>query len=589
MEKFKLRADPLIQIVGGKVEDRLSIRSRLEGAGFRVAEAEVGTGATVQFKALLPDMVLLDESVVSTDGFCVCRAIRGTPGCRNVPIFILSEPGNRDVIRNAFVAGVTDVINKPINWPVFNNRVRYMLRASDAFTAVINKQRKIQDLTFLDPLTGLANRSMFMTALEKCLVNDSAESKQLSVMLMDLDHFKNINSSLGHHVGDGLLKNAADRICACIREAQYVVPLQAHAFNTFISRLGGDEFGIIFSKTDSAAVVSSVARKINEALARPFFVDGNEIFISVSIGVSVFPQDGDAAKTLVKYAELAMYSAKDKGKNAFKFYEKKLAFKAKERLTFEGYVRKAVLSEEFSVHYQPQVCLQSGKIIGAECLARWNHPILERISPETFIPMIEDLGLIAPFTDWVIRQVSQQHLVWKKEGVKQVRVAVNVSNKNFVSQLLPDKVGKAFQTNNLNPEVLEIELTESVLAERDEATLNILKLLRKMGVPIAVDDFGTGYSSLACLKIFPIDRIKIDRFFIRDILTSVQDAAIVKAIIAMAHSSEKTVVAEGVESREQLRLLKAMGCDVGQGFFFSPAVSGAAFAQLLRDERVLAA
>ncbi len=289
----------------------------------------------------------------------------------------------------------------------------------------------------------------------------------------------------------------------------------------------------------------------------------------------------------MKHADLAMYHAKERGKNGFQFYKKSLNIKAKERLEFENDVRKAVKNEEFTLYYQPQVNIGDGSIIGAEALTRWKHSHRGMVSPADFIPAIEELGLIIPFTDWVINQTGKQQAAWQQEGLPTTRIAINISSKNFIHQNIPDKITKMLQIHNLNPRFLELELTESVLAEQSIETIAVLQKMKKLGLAISVDDFGTGYSSLVYLKTFPIDIVKIDRFFIKDILTSHQDAAIVKAIIAMAQSMEIKVIAEGIEEKEQFDLLQKMGCTYGQGFLFSSAVPPETFAQMIKDDAPL--
>jgi diguanylate cyclase (GGDEF)-like protein len=478
-----------------------------------------------------------------------------------------------EAIHCAFDSGATDFITKPINWAVLNYRVKYMLRASEAFHDVIDKQQQIQELAFFDHLTGLANRTLFKDTLEVTLAESAKEESQLAVIFMDLDRFKTVNDTLGHHIGDYLLKNVADRVSSCIRESDTFSRLNKRNAKHYVSRLGGDEFTVMLPRLKNPEDAGRVARRINERLAEPFKLAETEVFISVSIGISIFPLDGTEAEELMKHADLAMYHAKEKGKNNFQYYKKSLNIKARERLDFENDVRKAVSNEEFELYYQPQIDLATGEIIGAEALTRWQHETRGMVSPGDFIPVIEELSLIIPFTDWVIRHSSQQKLSWQELGLPPLRIALNISSKHFAQQKIPDKLLQALQTFNLDPQYFELELTESVLAENSTETLEILKQIKSLGMNIAVDDFGTGFSSLVYLKQFPIDIIKIDRFFVKDILTSTQDAAIVKAIIAMAHSMDMKVIAEGFETVEQYDLLQKMGCDFGQGFLFSAAVA----------------
>lgn len=578
---------PLILIVDDELASRLLMGASLKKAGFRVAEAEDGLVALKEFESMQPDAILLDVMMPKLDGFDTCRAIRKLKGGENTPILMVTGLDDVEAINKAFNSGATDFITKPINWTVLNFRIKYMLRASDAFYDVIYKQKQIQKLAFYDHLTGLANRSMFKDTLEIVLAESAREESQLAVLFMDLDRFKTINDTLGHHMGDYLLKGVAERISYCIREADVFSRMNDRNTKHYVSRLGGDEFTIMLPKLKNPEDAGLVARRIKEKLAEPFLIDNTEIYISTSIGISIFPLDGTDAEELMKHADLAMYHAKEKGKNNFQFYTKALNIKAHERLDFENAVRKAVKQEQFELYYQPQIDLNTCSIIGAEALTRWNHPQQGAISPADFIPAIEELGLIVPFTDWVIRQVGKDRSALVARGAEVKRIAINISSKQFIQQKIPQKINGALLPFDLSPQFLELELTESILAHQDEETLTILSQIREMGMSIAVDDFGTGYSSMVYLKNLPIDVVKIDRFFIKDILVSRKDAAIVKAIISMAHSMEMKVIAEGIEEHEQYEVLKKMGCDYGQGFLFSAAINQDEFAKVIYSNEIL--
>lgn len=574
-------ASPLIQVVDDDLATRILIRASLEKAGFRVVEADNGLSAISEFSRLKPDAILLDVVMPKLNGFETCREIRKLTGGEHTPILMVTGLDDIDSINNAFDAGATDFITKPINWLILSYRVKYMLRAGKAFHDVIDKQQQIQELAFFDHLTGLANRTLFKEALEQAISQSLAEDGLLAVLFMDLDRFKIINDTLGHHAGDILLKNVAERIRSCIRETDSFSRLKKRYSKSFISRQGGDEFTMMLPHLKEPEDAGRVAGRINQSLAESFIIEDSEVFISTSIGISISPLDGTDAEELMKHADLAMYHAKEKGRNGFQFYKKSLNIKAKERLEFENDVRKAVAGEEFTMHFQPQVFMLDGTIIGAEALTRWTHDRFGMVSPGAFIPAIEELGLIIPFTDWVIHQSAEHQLEWQRMSLAPTRLALNISSKNFVQQDIPDKMSVILKKFDLNPTLIELELTESVLAEQNMETLSILKQLKRMGLTISVDDFGTGYSSLLYLKNFPIDIVKIDRFFIKDILTSQQDASIVKAIIVMAHSMGMKVIAEGIEKKEQFDLLREMGCDFGQGFLFSPAVSPHIFTEMI--------
>lgn len=587
MKATKAIQTPLILVVDDDLASRMLMRASLEKAGFRVAEAQDGLVAVTDFEEIQPDAVLLDVMMPKLDGYDTCRAIRKLKGGEHTPILMVTGLDDIEAIHKSFNSGATDFITKPINWAILNYRAKYMLRASEAFLDVVDKQRQIQELAFFDHLTGLANRTLFKDTLEIALSECAKEEQQLAVLFMDLDRFKTINDTLGHHVGDYLLKNVAERVNNCIRESDTFSRLKKRNSKHYISRLGGDEFTVLLPQLHEPEDAGRVAHRINEKLSEPFQLDDTEIFISVSIGISIFPLDGNEAEELMKHADLAMYHAKEKGKNNFQYYKKALNIKARERLEFENDIRKAVHGDEFELYYQPQINLQNGKIIGAEALTRWHHAERGMVSPAEFIPAIEELGLIIPFTNWVIRRSAQQQLEWLNANMTQLRIAINISSKHFVEQKIPEKITQTLQEFNLSADFLELELTESVLAEQNQETLDTLKRIKELGMTISVDDFGTGYSSMVYLKTFPIDIVKIDRFFIKDILTSSQDAAIVKAIIAMAHSMDMKVIAEGIEELEQFNLLQSMGCDYGQGFLFSPAINATEFAQMVQGQHPL--
>lgn len=583
MKKPK-RQHHLVLVVDDDISTRILMRASLEKAGFMVAEAGDGLTAIDKFEKLQPDAILLDVMMPKLDGFETCRKIRESTNGINTPILMVTGLDDIDSIHRSYDSGATDFVTKPINWPVLNYRVKYMLRASEAFFDVINKQEQIQELAFFDHLTGLANRTMFMDSLETALAESISEATDLAVLFMDLDRFKTINDSLGHHTGDILLKNVAERINTCIRESDTLSRLQQTQSKSFISRLGGDEFTIMLPRLNNPSDASKVAQRINKVLAESFTIEGHEVFISVSIGIAIFPLDGTNPEALMKHADLAMYHAKEKGRNRFQFYKKSLNIKARERLRFENDIRKAIANEEFTLWYQPQINIQTGQISGAESLTRWNHPDHGQVPPSEFIPAIEELGLITPFTDWVIRQASRQQLEWQKANMAPIRVAVNISSKHFVDQNLPEKFRQAINCGNLKSYSFEVEITESVMVEQCNETLEILQQLKEMDITISVDDFGTGYSSLMYLKNFPINSIKIDRFFVKNIVINQQDAAIVRAIVGMAQGLNMTVIAEGIETDEQFQMVRDMGCDVAQGYLFSPAIPAERFSQLVRDE-----
>ena len=576
---------PLILAVDDDEAIRMLMAASLEGYGFRVETVVNGLEGVEAFQQLDPDIILMDVNMPEMNGFDACSTIRSLPEGEHTPILMMTGRGDVESIDRAFQTGATDFISKPINWAVLNYRLKYMLRASGAFNEVVRQQEQIQELAYYDHLTGLANRIMFKDKLveevKKCRKNNSI----LAVLFMDLDRFKLVNDSLGHQAGDELLRRVAHRIKRCIRSTDGFGRVKEQGKQVTISRQGGDEFTLMLLELKAPENAGQVARRINEQLSKVFFIGDHEVFITASIGISLFPLDGTDAESLMKNADLAMYHAKENGTNRFQFFKQELNIQATERLEFENDVRKAVAEEKFSLFYQPQVSMADGHIIGCEALTRWHNDRTGDVSPAEFIPAIEEMGLVIEFTDWVIKEAGRQYLQWYEQGIDPIRIAVNISSKHFVEQEIPDKIIKILKSLNLPPSCLELELTESVMASSSLETISILNQLKEIGLSISVDDFGTGYSSLSYLKTLPVDVVKIDRFFVKDILTGQKDESIVKAIISMAHSMNMKVVAEGIETVEQFDLLRQMGCDYGQGFFFSPAVPREKFSTMLKEKK----
>lgn len=427
---------------------------------------------------------------------------------------------------------------------------------------------KMAHLAQHDALTDLPNRLLLNDRLTQAITLARRHRKQLAVLFMDVDNFKNINDSLGHMIGDKLLQSVAQRLTTCVRSSDTV------------SRQGGDEFVVLLADTDQAAVGYS-ASKILMAMAEKHSIDGHELNISLSIGISVFSGDGENAETLLKNADAAMYHAKERGGNNYQFFKQEMNDRVVERQSLEGSLRQALARQEFVLHYQPKVNLATGVIKGAEALIRWRHPVRGLLSPNQFVAIAEDSGLIVPIGQWMLREACRQAQAWQVAGLRPTPIAVNISAVEFRREgFLPD-IRDILEDTGLAPCYLEIELTETVLVQDIESTMLVLHALKALGVKLAIDDFGTGYSSLSYLRQFPIDTLKIDQSFVRDITTMEGDATIASAVIGMGNSLNLRVSAEGVETREQLAFLQAKHCEEGQGFYFSPAVDAQAFAQLL--------
>ena len=445
-------------------------------------------------------------------------------------------------------------------------------------------ERAIHRLAYYDSLTGLANRVLFKDRLSNALSYAERHHQHLATLFIDLDRFKVINDTLGHTVGDRLLTHVAERLSESVPQSDSVGRHADHEPPHALARLGGDEFTILLTALPAPEDAGRVARRILESLAHPFSIDGHEIFISASIGISIFPTDGSTVEALLKNADTAMYHAKEQGRNNCQFYSSGLNAAAAERLDLENELRRALEREEFLVYYQPKLNIHSRKILGAEALVRWKHPKRGVVPPGVFLNAAIDTGLIRPMDEWVLREACRQVKAWEVAGLPPITVSANVSNSLFHGRTLPTTVADALRDSGLNASQLELELTESIAMRDVEASVTMLEGLRTMGVRLSIDDFGTGYSSLSYLQRFPLSRLKIDQSFVRDLLTNENNVKITRAIIAMAHSLNLSVLAEGVETEGQLEKLREEGCDEVQGYLFSRPVCAEDFERLLKGD-----
>jgi diguanylate cyclase (GGDEF)-like protein/PAS domain S-box-containing protein len=421
-----------------------------------------------------------------------------------------------------------------------------------------------------DFLTGLPNRMLVNDRLRQAIALAHRRSTKLALLFLDLDGFKHINDSLGHLIGDKLLKSIAARLVNCVRASDTV------------SRQGGDEFVVLLSEITHSSDAAITAKKILQAVAEPHYIDQHDLRVTTSIGLSVYPDDGFDAETLLKNADTAMYQAKENGRQNYQFFKPAMNVRAVERQSIEESLRRALDRRELTVHYQPKIDLNTGEITGAEALVRWNHPERGPIPPAQFIPVAEDCGLILPIGNWVLHEACRQTRAWADAGLSLATIAVNISAIEFRNEHFLDGVFAILQDTGLNPRRLELELTETVLMKRAESTESVLKNLRARGIHLAVDDFGTGYSSLSYLRKFPVDSLKIDQSFIRQITATRDDTAIVAAVIGMGRSLNLRVIAEGVETRTVLEFLQAHQCDEAQGYYFSRPLPAQEFARFLR-------
>lgn len=438
--------------------------------------------------------------------------------------------------------------------------VNYIVIFSD-ISAWKESEERIRYLAHHDYLTGLPNRSLLRDRLELAMTHARRLKSGVAILFIDLDRFKTINDSLGHHVGDLLLQQVAGRLKACVRQEDTV------------SRLGGDEFVIILGDIDNAYAAGKVAAKVENAVRQPYHINETEFHITISTGISIFPDDGEDIDTLLMNADAAMYHAKDNERNNYQFFTSKLNAKAKEKLTIETNLRRALERSELILHYQPQLDLITGRITGLEALVRWRRPEEGLISPAKFIPLAEETGLIIPIGEWVLQTAAAQMKEWQAKGLCDLVMAVNVSPRQFKEKNFPGMVETVLIQTGLEPCFLELELTEGLLMQDPKGAAAVLNRLKELGIQVSLDDFGTGYSSLSYLKRFPIDCLKIDKTFVHEITTDASNAVIVNAVISLAHNMNMRVIAEGVESQEQLAYLRAHHCDKIQGYYFCPPLS----------------
>jgi diguanylate cyclase (GGDEF)-like protein len=672
---------------------RLLAHEALARMGFAVEEAEGGEQALTAVDRSPPDFVLLDVDMPGMDGFETCASLRQQSGGTEIPVLMATGLTDSETIDRAFRAGATDFIKKPIDWQLLNHRVRFLMRAHEAFSELrhtlselresqdrlANAQRlarignwewipgssemlwseevyrifqiepragastyeaflsvvhpddrpmlekamqqaacedeawsldhrivtgsgaerfvhqqvemvreasgafesisgTIQDisdrreaeeqiryLAYYDSLTGLPNRRLLFEHLDRSLKWARERGELIALLFLDLDRFKRVNDTLGHAAGDQLLEAVAKELVSCVRTVDYVGRSQAED-NTPVSRLGGDEFTIVLKHIRSSADAGHAARRVLGVLRTPFEISGQTIVMSGSVGISVFPNDGEDTHSLLRSADAAMYQAKKEGRDTYQFFSESMNERAMRNLRLESSLRSALDHDELLLYFQPQFDARTGVITGAEALARWQSPEFGLVSPGEFIPLAEETGLIGPLGDWALQTACAQNRAWQETGQAGLRVAVNVSSHQLRRDGFVEKVEGTLRNSGMQPELLEIEITESALIEDVPRALDALSRLKRMGVRLALDDFGTGCSSLSDLVRFPIDVIKIDTSFVADIGPERQGSAIIAAVLAMAHRLHLTVTAEGVETAEQEAFLRSEGCDTLQGF-----------------------
>jgi len=560
---------------------REEIMETLSYEGFDVLGAQNGVVGVQIATTYLPNLIICDIAMPELDGYGTLVALRQEPKTAMIPFIFLTAMTEKVDMRQAMQLGADDYITKPFTLEellgaIASRLQKYNSMREHYYDEIKAVGDKFAYLSQHDGLTQLPNRELFYESLSQAILHAQFHQQSLALLFLDMDNFNIINNTLGSDIGDQLFKAIAERL------RRYTAPCD------IVARLQGDEFAMLISNVVDIATVKKEAQKILDLLSRPYNLYGHEVFITSSIGITVFPEDQHDTEGLIKNAELAMYYAKTHGRNSYKLYTADLNVQSAEFMALANSLHRALDRHEIRAFYQPLVSLQTGKIVGAEALARWQHPDLGIIMPNKFIPVAEQTGLILRLSEKMLTEVCEQMRIWENAGLDYGWVAVNLSGQHFQpDNNLLEMVAKVLKETGIDPHHLELELTEGIIMQNVDSTITLLADLQNMGVKVAIDDFGTGYSSLSYLKHFPVNALKIDRCFIQDVTSDRHDATICLAIIDLAHSLALEVIAEGVETQEQLQFLKDHGCDQMQGYLFSQPLPAAEFAKMLSEGRCL--
>jgi diguanylate cyclase (GGDEF)-like protein/PAS domain S-box-containing protein len=589
LSRTRMRANRALQ-------DEVAVRRQAEAAlnlRNRAIESSVNAILIIDVRGAGVPIEYVNPAFEAITGFTAAEAVgreamfllgddRDQPALREI-LLAMQERREARAVLHAHRKDGRPVWNEFYAAPVRDERgeVTHYVAIMNDVTEAKRYEEQLAHQAKFDGLTGLANRNLLQDRLQQSIAAARRASKPLAVAFLDLDHFKHVNDSLGHTAGDALLVAVAERLRDCVRESDTV------------ARLGGDEFVLVLQPGTAAdgssdGDITTLMHKLLSRVGQPFELGGREIRAACSVGVSVYPQDGQTADDLLRNADAAMYRAKELGRSRFQFFTADVHERVKRRMELETSLRLALEREEFELHYQPQVDLRSGAIVGVEALVRWRHPEKGLVGPNLFIPFAEETGLIVPIGQWVLERACRQNKAWQDAGLPAVPIAVNMSARQCEQQDLDQVVRRALQASGLEARYLELEITESISMAHPEQSVPLMHRLKEIGVSLSIDDFGTGFSNLSYLRRFPVDRLKIDLSFVREITTDPGSLAISEAIITMSHSLELQVIAEGVETLGQIELLGARHCDQIQGYFFSPPVPAAAFAHLLGEDRRLA-
>jgi diguanylate cyclase (GGDEF)-like protein len=567
------------------IDDEEQIRNLLVAVLGNSYECQSASSAEAALTALVAktfDLVISDIDMGGMSGIELVPKLHSM----SPDTVVLMISGNQDIETaiNAMRVGAFDYITKPLDLRHVEAAVeralhhRNLLKEKQQYKEQLEqllevRTAEVDRLAYYDTITQLPNRTLFEDRLAQAVAIARSTDQTLGVLFISLDQLKKVNDTLGHAPGDNLLREFAERLKSCITQTDTV------------ARFGNDEFALLRTQIDGTKDVIETIGSLVQMLKFSFDIDGQELFASASVGVSLFPLDGEDGQTLLKNAGAALYKAKRLGGANYQFYTADMHELASRRLALETSLRRAIQNEEFLIHYQPRVSVDSLEITGVEALVRWQHPQLGLVSPAEFIPMAEDTGLIVPIGEWVLRQACLQSKSWQSQGFAPIQMAVNICARQFRDQDLAQTVIRILDETNLAPQHLELELTESSIMQNADVAASVLSRLKAMGIKISIDDFGTGFSSLASLKRLPIDALKVDKSFVMDATTDPDDAALVMAIITLAHNLRLKVIAEGVETEEQLRFLHLLRCDEIQGFLFSKPLPAEMLVSLLDSHR----
>ncbi|MCK5394562.1 MAG: EAL domain-containing protein [Gammaproteobacteria bacterium] len=561
-QKYEER--PIVVLADDDPSIRLMVRHVLESEDFDIVEASDGLEAIKAVEKYHPALILLDAVMPGIDGFTTCQQIK-EKGHTDIPVMMITGLDDDASVERAYEVGAIDFITKPIKWAVLKHRVKSVV-------AKVIAERKVSLLAYRDTLTGLPNRLLFADRMEQAVMRSERSRTSMALMLVDIDDFKLVNDSFGHDAGDKLIKAVGELISKSLRRADT------------IARLGGDEFAVIIEGISSPEDAISIADNLTTILEHNVRLDDQETYTSASIGISVYPDDGRDARTLLKNADTAMFRAKENGRHCFQFYKPEMSVNAMERLELENSLKAAFENDEFLIHYQPIIDIHKNEITGVEALLRWQHPDKGMIHPSDFVSVVEDCGLIVAMGEWLIYSACKQVRVWQDAGLTNQNVSINLSPRQFKEQDLVALFTQAVAEHDIDASSLSVEITERTLIDNVGEVEATLKKLRGMGMKVFLDDFGTGYASLAYLKEFPVDVVKIDREFIEGLPDNEEDSAIVEAIAGLTRGLKLILLAEGVENERQLDVLKGLGCQFGQGYYWSKALPGNEYEQFYMNQ-----